>query len=137
MGPRRRRCLRSAAVNLVAVAVLAACGGGQDDAVSAVAERFLVAVDTGTGQEACTLLAPAARSDLEDSSGAPCAQAVLHEHIGPPAASTSVAVFDTMAQVRFERDTIFLARFDDDWLVVAAACAPRVERPYDCGIQVS
>ena len=29
-----------------------------------------------------------------------------------------------MAQVRLQDDTVFLSRFDGDWLVVAAACRP-------------
>lgn len=42
-----------------------------------------------------------------------------------------------MAQARFESDTVFLSRFDGEWLVVAAACTPVSGHPYDCSIQVS
>lgn len=90
------------------------------------------------GEEACSLLAPAARSELESSTGRPCPEAVLEEDLGVPTSSPRVEVYDTMAQVRYDDETVFLSRFDGAWLVVAAACTPNPRQlPYDCGIQVS
>jgi hypothetical protein len=40
-----------------------------------------------------------------------------------------------MAQVRFRQDTVFMAQFRDGWKVMAADCAPRPDKPYDCQIQ--
>jgi hypothetical protein len=127
---------RVVATVLVAATALAACAGAQDDEATAVAEQLVAAVDGGRGDEACGLLAPAARSELESSSGKPCAQAVLEEKVGPAGTSPRVEVFQTMAQVRFADDAVFLSRFDGAWLVVGAACTPQAARPYDCSISV-
>lgn len=134
MGRRHRRTGRCVALCLGVVVVLASCGTAQDEAAGAVAERLMAAVAGADGGAACRLLAPAARTELEDSSGQPCAVAVLEEDFGAGTSADRVAVFDTMAQVRFADDTVFLSRFDGQWLVIAAACRPRAGRPYDCDI---
>ena len=132
------RSARNAAtvVAVVATLVLTSCAGAEDDAATSAAERLRTVVADGDGAQACRLLAPAARSELEDASGRPCAQAVLTEQVGTSGTATGVDVFDTMAQVRFADDTIFLSRFDGAWLVIGASCTPRDARPYDCGITV-
>jgi hypothetical protein len=38
------------------------------------------------------------------------------------------------AQVRLGGDTVFLARSGDGWVVTAAGCDPRPDRPYDCEV---
>ncbi len=101
-----------------------------------MAQQWLDAVGHGEGGRACELLAPGARNELEQSSGSPCAEAVLEEDVGE-AGEPVVTVFDTAAQVRFASETVFLSRFDGDWLIIAAACTPRAARPYDCSIKVS
>lgn len=130
-------CWSGSALALVTVGMLAGCSDTQEHEVAAVAHRFLVAAQEQEGREACSLLAPAARSELEQSSGQECEVAILEEDIGTDGAPPSVQVFDTMAQARFDNDTVFLSRFDGEWLVVAAACTPISGRPYDCSIQVS
>jgi hypothetical protein len=40
-----------------------------------------------------------------------------------------------MTQVRFAQDTIFLARFQSGWKVMAAGCSPVPGHPYDCRLQ--
>jgi hypothetical protein len=122
---------------VAAPGVLGSCAAGDDEAVSAVAEQLLLSAGQQQGAEACSLLAPAAVEELEDSSGQPCDEAILEEDLGAAGEPRGVQVFDTMAQVRFESDTVFLSRFDGKWLVVAAACVPQPGRPYDCGVQVS
>jgi hypothetical protein len=124
-------------VCVAAPCLLASCAASDEKAVTSVAERLLISVSEQQGTEACSLLAPAAVEELEDSSGQPCDQAVLEEDLGAVGEPLGAQVFDTMAQVRFESDTVFLSRFDGKWLVVAAACVPRSGRPYDCDIQVS
>jgi hypothetical protein len=130
----RRGCwtLSSLAVALA----LASCASPESDAASSVAEELAAAMGRGSGGAACRLLAPAARTDLEDSSGTSCEEAVLEEPVGT-GPTVDVEVFDTMAQVRLQDDTVFLSRFDGDWLVVAAACTPDPPGPYDCSIQAS
>lgn len=121
---------------VVAAGTLGACGGTQDAAASSAAQQLLDAVGRGDGAAACDALAPPTRSELEDSSGKPCAQAVLDEDLGDGSGRKHVEVFDTMAQVALGSDTLFLSRFDGQWLVVAAACTRVAGRPYDCSIEL-
>jgi hypothetical protein len=122
----------------LAAAALTACAGTQDGPAGAAARDFLGAVEAQDGAAACALMAPAARAELQDSSGKPCDEAVLEEDIGGPSTSSSVEVYDSMAQVRSGPETVFLSEFDGDWLVVGAACTSKPgDQPYDCSIQVS
>ena len=117
------------------VLLLAGCGGTQDDAAVSAAAALLSAVERGDGGAACDLLAPPVRSELEQSTGKPCEQAVLEEDLGAATARPTVEVFETMAQAVVGTETLFLSRFDGRWLVVAAACKPTPgDRPYDCSI---
>ena len=43
--------------------------------------------------------------------------------------------FGTMARVRYQRDTVFLAEFRRGWKVMAAGCTPVPGRPYDCRVE--
>ena len=60
---------------------LTACGNSQDDAVRTAVDGFYDALAAGEGERACVPLAPATRSELEQSSGKPCAQAILEEDV--------------------------------------------------------
>lgn len=138
-GTARRSCLRRWVVVLwvAGAGALTSCAANGEGDVSSVAEQLLFAASQGQGTTACALLAPGAVQELEDVSGRSCEQAVLEQGLGTPGEPIRVEVFDTMAQVRFDGDTVFLSRFDGAWLVTAAACRPEPRRPYDCGIQVS
>ncbi len=114
--------------------LLAGCAGAQDEPAVSSARGLLDAASGGDGAAACELLAPAARSELEQQAGAPCEEAVLDEDLGDGSGEAAVEVFDTMAQVRIGDQTVFLSRYDGDWLVVGAACTPVPNRPYDCSI---
>ena len=114
--------------------VLTGCAGTQDGPAAAAARALLEAAQAGDGAAACALLAPAARSELEKTSGTPCAEAVLEEDLGSGTGDVGVEVYDTTAQVKVGSDALFLSRFDGDWLVIAAACTAVVGRPYDCSI---
>ncbi len=123
---------------VVACLALTSCVGTQDEAAGTAAQRLLDAVAQGDGASACAVLAPAARAELEDTSGKPCPEAVLDEDVGSASTPEAVEVYDRMAQVRFASGPVFLSRFDGEWLVVGAACTPEPgDRPYDCSIQVS
>jgi hypothetical protein len=117
-----------------AALLLPGCGGAQDEPATSAARGLLEAAHGGDGVGACELLAPAARSELEQQAGAPCEQAVLDEDLGDGSGEVTADVFDTMAQVRVGEETVFLSRYDGRWLVVAAACTAVPDRPYDCGI---
>jgi hypothetical protein len=117
-----------------AALLLPGCGGAQDEPATSAARGLLEAAHSGDGATACELLAPAARSELEQQAGAPCEEAVLDEDLGDGSGEVTADVFDTMAQVRVGEETVFLSRYDGRWLVVAAACTPVPDRPFDCGI---
>jgi hypothetical protein len=110
------------------------CSHAQDDAVQDTANRFYAAVAGGDGESACSVLASATRSELEQSAGKPCAQAILDEDVPKVVDPQEIEVFGTMAQVRYDNDVTFLTRFEDGWRVVAAACTPARIR-YDCSLQ--
>ena len=114
--------------------VLAGCAGAQDAPAASAAERLLTAAGQDDGRAACDVLAPATRSELEQTAGKPCAEAILEEDLTSPGTSARVTVFDDMAQVVVGPETVFLSRFDGSWLVVAAACTPVEAGPYDCSI---
>jgi hypothetical protein len=114
--------------------MLTGCGHGEDSAVEAAAAKLLDATNTGDGQAACEVLSPHARDELEQSTGKSCERAILEETIGRGGTVRDSHVFETMAQVRFDDETVFLSKFDSGWLVVATACTPRPEGPYDCSV---
>jgi hypothetical protein len=130
---RRRAAARSLVVGTCAL-LTAACGGTQDTEVSRTATGLLSAVGDGDGAAACALLAPAVRTELEDTSGKPCDRAVLDEPMGDGSGSVAVEVFDTAAQAVVGSETLFLSRFDGRWLVIAAGCRPVPDAPYDCSV---
>ncbi|MEV4537516.1 hypothetical protein AB0J82_27435 [Asanoa sp. NPDC049518] len=122
---------------VVSAVVLTGCGGpgGREDAATAVAVRFLEAVDGKDGEGACATLAPETLADVEKSADAPCAQAILDEDLPGPGKVMTTNVYGQWAQVRMDNDTVFLAVFPGQWRVVAAGCQPRGDRPYDCAVQ--
>lgn len=100
------------------------------------ATAFFAAVDSAPDR-ACDLLAPATletlRSDEQDCSGA-IAQAAPRGDIA--ATPPTIQVYGRDAMVQWADQTLFLARFDDGWLVTAADCKPRgKDLPYDCSVE--
>jgi hypothetical protein len=131
----RRAARRGAALTgLVLGLVLAGCGDTEDSAVETVAGDLLEATSRGDGQAACEMLSPHTRDELEQSSGKPCERAILEESIGRGGAVRDAQVFETMAEVKYDDEIVFLSRFDSGWLVVATACTPRPDGPYDCSV---
>jgi hypothetical protein len=121
-----------------AVAVLGMVSGcGQPASVGPrqAAVRFADASASGDGEKACAALAPATSSEIEQSEGEPCPKAVIAENLPRAGAVRQVQVFGTMAQVRLQRDTMFVSRFPIGWRVVAAGCKPAPGHPYDCQVQ--
>jgi hypothetical protein len=122
-------------VAVVLLLGLTGCGNQpHDDEVASVAEAFHRAFGADNGAAACAELAPETRSELEQSAGAPCAEAVLEEPVQPSADLARVEVFGTQAVVGTGQSTTFLARFPQGWKVMAAACEPQPAGPYDCSI---
>lgn len=129
--PALRRLLIALAVALT----VTGCSGERDTDVAAATEDFFAAVADGDGAAACGLLAPSTRSELESSSGAPCADAVLEE-VNAADSTPEVAVYGDAARARVGSETAFLALLDGDWQVTAAGCsAPATQDlPYDCTV---
>ena len=130
---------RTSAGSLVAITVsallLQGCAGAQDRPARSAAVEFLAAAQDDDGAAACALLAPAAREERASTAGAPCPEAVLDEDLETEEPGRAeVAVFDSMAQATVGSQTLFLSRYDGRWLVVAAACTPVPDAPYDCSI---
>jgi hypothetical protein len=119
--------------------VLAATGCGSVDdrgsAASDTAVRMRAAVDSRDGATACDLLAPETASEIVESAGKSCADAILEEDLPTSGTVTDAAVYGQWAQVHLSDDTMFLGFFPGGWRVVAAGCTPRGDQPYDCALQ--
>lgn len=111
---------------------LTGCVAPHDEDVRAVADAFYTAHTTRDGTVACSQLAPDTKSQLEQSAGQPCADAVIEEEVPNVAEPADVRVFGTQAEVKWRGETTFLARFPAGWKVTAAACRPQPDAPYEC-----
>ena len=130
-----RRRARSVLAITASTLLLQGCAGAQDEPARSAATEFLAAAQDDDGAAACALLAPAAREELASTAGAPCPDAVLEEDLATQdTRHAEVTVFDSMAQATVGSQTVFLSRYDGRWLVVAAACTPLPDAPYDCSI---
>lgn len=121
------------ALALVAGAT-AGCGPVHEDAVRRTASDFYAAYAADDGTTACDALAPRTKSELEQSTGKPCAEALLAEDLPQVDEPLDIRVFGTQAEVVWRGETTFLARFRGGWKVMAAACSPRENHPYDCQV---
>lgn len=140
--PRDRPCRtagRRTATALVALVLMTACAGqgsAESDAVTQAVEKFGTALAADDAQAACALLAPGTLEQLESSHG-PCPTALPVVDLVSPGTVNHVDVYGKHAMVEASEDTVFLARFDEGWLVVAAGCVARPERPFDCAVEGS
>ena len=116
---------------LVLLAMTSGCSGAGHDAATAAAQRFHRAFEAG---QAGAALAPRTRKELSQSAGKPCEEAILSEQLAGVGDPQHVEVYGTMAQIRYEGETTFLARFQGGWKVMATGCSPRPNQPYDCVI---
>jgi hypothetical protein len=123
---------------LVAATLVGLLAGGcahpHDADVGAVASAFYRAYAASEGAAACDRLAPKTKSELEQSAGKACPDAVMEERLPQVSEPFAVEVFGTQAAVKWEGETTFLARFQGEWKVMAAACKPQRGLPYDCTI---
>jgi hypothetical protein len=123
------------AVVLAASTLLTGCALSPDASAAAdAAESFHAAVAAGDGSAACDLLAPATADELEQAQAAPCADAVLSADLVEGGTAVDSHAYGRQAQVVLTDDVVFLTVSGGRWLVTAAGCTPRHERPYDCEI---
>ncbi|NMR19295.1 hypothetical protein [Cellulomonas fimi] len=136
MGTVQRRRLPACAFTAGAVLAVAGCASLSPDpsAAASVATQLHQAVADGDGEAACALLAPAVIEELEDESAADCAVAVLEAEVPAPSDVLETHAYGRQAQVTTGRDVVFLTVSGARWVVTAAGCTPRPERPYDCTV---
>jgi hypothetical protein len=121
---------------IMATIALAGCSSSADGDAQQAADEFYAAVEARDGAAACALLSPTTREELEQSAGSPCDKALLEEKLPSVTEAEQVKVYDTMAQVRYAEDTVFLTRIADSWRVLAVSCTRRPgEQPYDCQVK--
>ena len=120
--------------SVVGLGLLVGCGSSGSAAQSAAAD-FYQAVEGGQSAVACGLLAPETRRELEQAENATCEAALSRMELPAAGATDRTERFGQHAVVRFARDTVFLAEYDDGWKVVAAGCTPRDGLPYDCDVE--
>jgi hypothetical protein len=84
---------------------------------------------------ACSLLAPQAKAELEKPAGKGCPAALADQRPPEPRPLDSSSAFGTMTQLRFADDTMFVARFESGWKVMALQCAPVPGHPCDCALK--
>jgi hypothetical protein len=85
---------------------LASCSTMQDDEVRATATRFYAAYANNNGDAACDELAPKTKSELEQSAGMQCSEALLEEKVPKVSGPTKVHVFGTQAELKWGRNRL-------------------------------
>ena len=127
--------MRRFAVGLCATLVLlSGCSGVAQQDASAVAVAF---VHADAARE-CELLAPSTVKAVESGSGTSCAVALPQLNLPRTAEVRRVEVAVESAQVQFDDQVLFLARFPGGWRVTAAGCVrddPDPALPYKCEVR--
>lgn len=126
---------------LIAILTLGAlatgCGSSDEQSeVQKVAVRFVGAA-SGDPAMGCQLLAPDTREQLEDDAEQECVKALPEAGIPSSRGRHTVTIAGHSAQVRFDDQTVFLARFTEGWRVTAAGCEREtsdIQRPLTCEI---
>lgn len=114
--------------------VATACGSPADEAAERQASALRSAVAGRDGDAACAALSARTASELEESSGKPCPEAILEEELPTEGQVTRVRVFGTMAEVEYDAETVFLSHYAEGWRVSAAGCTPTPSGIYDCAV---
>jgi hypothetical protein len=116
------------------VLLLSGCGASATPSET-VASRFTGAVAASDWDTGCSLLAPGTKAELEESAGTACPEALSEADLPDAGRVRESSAFGTMAQVRYDRDTVFVAEFRSGWKVMAAGCTPVPGHPYDCELK--
>lgn len=127
--------VRNAAVIAFAAVLLGGCGAPADPGTTA--EQFREALADDDGQTACQLLAPSTIEEIESTEDRPCAEVL--PGLGLPTSGNLVGAetYGRNGQAIFDDDVLFLTESGQRWLVTAAGCTSRGERPYDCDVKGS
>jgi hypothetical protein len=130
-------------LTVVVAATVSACASRPGAAAAeTTVHDFHAAIAARDGEAACRLLAPHTREAVAADAEEPCADAILAGDVGPALAGSDpttgsdvVHVAGRQAQVVGPTDVVFLAVSGDGWVITAAGCTPRPDRPYDCVIE--
>jgi hypothetical protein len=124
-------------LSLSVLILVSSCASlGPDTAVAGdVAAAFHQAVSDQDGSAACALLAPGTVTELEETTGESCDQAVLDQDLPDADTVQDSQAFGRGAQVVLDADVVFLSIFDGQWRITAAGCEPDGDRPYDCAVK--
>jgi hypothetical protein len=128
------------AVVLVLAVLATGCGrSGDREAVRAVTEHFLAAVEADDGEAACADLSTDTRKELESQEQRDCRDAVGELQL-EPGATDRVEVYVTNAKVDLASgQSVFLSRTREGWRLSAVGCEPEAgepaERPFDCELE--
>jgi hypothetical protein len=129
--PSRSRLL----TGLVLLSAFSACGSSAEQPAADVVTAFRDAIAGKDGKAACAVLAPRTAEELEQSAAKPCAEAILEEEPSAPVGQPQIQTYGSMAQAKYDGETLFLSRFDEGWLVTAAACTMSAGDLYDCAVK--
>ncbi|NKX52043.1 hypothetical protein HER39_16005 [Arthrobacter deserti] len=102
---------------------------------AASAQHFHRLLEAGDGSAACGLLAPGTAEEVEGGTPGSCADKLPRLGLGPAFEVVESRAYGREAQVRLDGDTVFLTRSGGRWVVAAAGCTSRGERPYDCEVK--
>jgi hypothetical protein len=140
MSIRRFRSRRTAARLAGAGSILllaAGCAGlnpGSNEA-AVTARQFHQLIGSGDGAGACGLLAPGTAEEIENGTAGSCADELSRLGLAPASEVLESQAFGREAQVRMDGDTVFLTQSGGRWVVTAAGCTSRNERPYLCDVR--
>ncbi len=125
---------RAAGLGAVAGAILllTGCASAERPEVERVATTF--EDQRADAEVRCDLLAPATLAALEQDQQAPCTEAIGQVPL-EGGELRSVEIWGSDAQVELAGDTVFLTETHSGWRVVAAACTPQQDAPYDCEVE--
>lgn len=137
LAPRTRATAVRTWVLITSVAIVTGCGstGPQPDGASGVAGNFHRAVRQHEWAAACSLLAPSTVQGLEQEAKSPCAHSLAQQDIVDSADVLAVQVWGLAAQVRMDRDVLFLTTVDGRWRITAAGCVAQGDAPYRCSVK--
>jgi hypothetical protein len=122
---------------LLALSLASSCASLGPDTTAAgdAAVAFHQAVSDQNGSAACALLAPGTLTELEQTVGSSCDQAVLDQDLPGAWTVQDSQAFGRGAQVVLDGDVVFLSIFDGQWRITAAGCEPDGDRPYNCAVK--
>jgi len=118
----------------MALILVSGCSSIAGPEASAAAARFVQAQPA----QACELLAPDTAKAMAERAGTDCQQALAAAHLPADSPLRTAEVAGQSAQVQFDDEVVFLARFPDGWRVTAAGCVrddPDPAVPYDCEVE--